>query len=103
VRKLVFAAGAAVGYVLGTKAGRQRYEQLAGAARQVASQPNVKQAIGEVQTQATRVYDAAKTAVNERLGSGRSTNGTGDSSPGMTGPTRTLPTDEQTTVRTPAL
>ncbi|MCG2620524.1 hypothetical protein LVY72_01200 [Arthrobacter sp. I2-34] len=28
MRALIFGAGAAVGYVLGTKAGRQRYEQL---------------------------------------------------------------------------
>ena len=96
MRKLVFAAGAAIGYVLGTKAGRQRYEQMAGAARQVAAQPTVKQAISEVQTQATRVYDAAKTAVNERLGSTRSTNGTA-----MTGGTKTLPAEDQTTVPTP--
>ena len=87
---------AAIGYVLGTKAGRQRYEQISGAARQVAAQPTVKQALNEVQTQATRVYDAAKTAVNERLGSGRSTNG----SP-MNGHAKTLPADDQTTIPTP--
>lgn len=96
MRKLVFAAGAAIGYVLGTKAGRQRYEQISGAARQVAAQPTVKQALNEVQTQATRVYDAAKTAVNERLGAARSTNG----SP-VNGRTKTLPADDQTTVPTP--
>ena len=96
MRKIVFAAGAAIGYVLGTKAGRQRYEQMAGAARQVAAQPTVKQAINEVQSQATRMYDAAKTAVNERLGSTRSTEG----SP-LNGRTKTLAADDQTTVPTP--
>jgi hypothetical protein len=96
VRKLVFAAGAAIGYILGTKAGRQRYEQISGAARQVAAQPTVKQALNEVQTQATRMYDAAKTAVNERMGSGRSTNGTP-----VTDRTKTLPADDQSTVPSP--
>ena len=99
MRKIVFAAGAAVGYVLGTRAGRQRYEQIAGAARQVASQPTVKQALNEVQTQATRAYDAAKTAVTERMGATKSPP-SGRMTDGMT---KTLPADDQTTARTPAL
>jgi hypothetical protein len=99
VRKIVFAAGAAVGYILGTRAGRQRYEQIAGAARQVASQPTVKQALTEVQSQATRAYDAAKTAVTERVGAMKSTN----NGPMTDGMTKTLPVDDQTTVRTSAL
>ena len=97
MRKIVFAAGAAIGYVLGTRAGRQRYEQMAGAARQVAEQPTVKQALNEVQTQATRVYDAAKTAVNQRLGSTRPTT---DGTPAGD-PTKGLPADDQSTVSTP--
>lgn len=37
-----FVAVLATGYVLGTKAGRERYEQIVGAARAVASHPATK-------------------------------------------------------------
>ncbi|GAB3127307.1 YtxH domain-containing protein [Streptomyces calidiresistens] len=42
MRKLTFIAGAAVGYVLGARAGRQRYEQIAEAARRVQRNPTVR-------------------------------------------------------------
>lgn len=37
--------GAAAGYVLGTKAGRQRYEQISRTARAIATSPTTKRAI----------------------------------------------------------
>ncbi|AVH58892.1 MULTISPECIES: YtxH domain-containing protein [Streptomyces] len=40
--RLTFVAGLAVGYVLGTRAGRERYEQLKKSARQVAQNPAVR-------------------------------------------------------------
>lgn len=40
--RLTFAAGLAVGYVLGTRAGRERYEQLKKSARAVAQNPAVR-------------------------------------------------------------
>jgi len=40
-----FVAVLATGYVLGTKAGRQRYEQIASAARTVAGHPATKTVI----------------------------------------------------------
>ncbi|QNP72875.1 YtxH domain-containing protein [Streptomyces roseirectus] len=40
--RLTFAAGLAVGYVLGTRAGRERYEQLKKSARQFAQNPAVR-------------------------------------------------------------
>ena len=40
-----YVAVAAVGYVLGTKAGRRRYEQLAGTYRAVTSSPAAKTVI----------------------------------------------------------
>ncbi|MET9519053.1 YtxH domain-containing protein [Streptomyces sp. NPDC002994] len=42
--KLTFIAGLALGYVLGTRAGRERYEQLKKSARQVAQNPAVRNA-----------------------------------------------------------
>jgi hypothetical protein len=41
MKVLTLAAGFAVGYVLGTKAGREKYEQIATTARKVSSHPMV--------------------------------------------------------------
>jgi hypothetical protein len=52
--KLSFLAGAAVGYVLGARAGRERYEQIATQANKIwSSDP--------VQTKVSQATDAAKT------------------------------------------
>ncbi|CAM5725024.1 hypothetical protein SFUMM280S_07560 [Streptomyces fumanus] len=40
--RLTFVVGLAVGYVLGTRSGRERYEQLKKTARQVAQNPAVR-------------------------------------------------------------
>ena len=42
--RLTFIAGLALGYVLGTRAGRERYEQLKKSARQFAQNPAVRNA-----------------------------------------------------------
>ena len=39
MNKLTLLAGIAIGYVLGARAGRERYEQIAAGARKVAGQP----------------------------------------------------------------
>ena len=44
MRKLTFIAGLAIGYVLGTRAGRERYEQLSKAAHDLAATPGVQSA-----------------------------------------------------------
>jgi hypothetical protein len=49
--KLSFLAGAAVGYVLGAKAGRQRYEQIVGLFRKVSGSQTVQSTAGVVQAQ----------------------------------------------------
>ncbi len=50
--RFVFAVGLGVGYVLGTRAGRERYEQLVKLAHKAADSPAVQQAAGAVQAQA---------------------------------------------------
>ncbi|WP_016906623.1 hypothetical protein [Streptomyces xiaopingdaonensis] len=66
--RLTFAAGLAVGYVLGSKAGRERYEQLAAATRRIAENPAVRNA-GEAAVQTGREAAAkAVDAVGERTG-----------------------------------
>ena len=47
--KLLFATGAAVGYVLGARAGRKRYEQLKAAAGKVWESPGVQKQVHAVE------------------------------------------------------
>ncbi|MER7914794.1 MULTISPECIES: YtxH domain-containing protein [unclassified Streptomyces] len=53
--RLTFIAGLALGYVLGTRAGRERYEQLKKAARQFAQNPAVRNT-AETAAQQGRTY-----------------------------------------------
>jgi hypothetical protein len=57
--KFVFVVGLAIGFVLGARAGRERYEQMRKLARKAAESPATQQAIAAVQAQAV---SAAKTA-----------------------------------------
>jgi len=52
------AAGAAVGYVFGTKAGRERYEQIMATGREWANKPAVADAVDKVQGLAGQGKDA---------------------------------------------
>jgi hypothetical protein len=65
--KLWFLGGAAVGFVVGTRAGRERYDQLVAAARRVWDHPTVQEATGVVQEQANRLYSEGKETVSKRL------------------------------------
>lgn len=47
--KILFLAGLGVGYVLGTRAGRQRYEQIKAAASNLWQQPMVQRSVDDVQ------------------------------------------------------
>ena len=62
--KLTFAVGFGVGYVLGSRAGRQRYEQIARLARKVKDSPAVQGAAGTLQAQA----ENAISTVRHKLG-----------------------------------
>ncbi len=59
--KLLVLAGAAAGYVVGTRAGRQRYEQIKGKADALWHDPKVQQRISEaeetVRTKAPHVQE----------------------------------------------
>lgn len=46
--RIMFVAGAAVGYVLGARAGRRRYEQIKAAADRVWNDRNVQKSVNEV-------------------------------------------------------
>jgi hypothetical protein len=58
--KLALAAGFAAGYVLGSKAGRERYEQIVGASQRVWGNPTVQSTAGVLQAQATGLVNKAK-------------------------------------------
>ncbi len=60
--RVSFVAGLAIGFVAGTRAGRERYDQMVKFARATAENPTVQQAAAAVQAQATGfVSSAAKT------------------------------------------
>jgi hypothetical protein len=67
IKKWIFAAGAGIGYVLGTKAGREKYEKMRMQARQVLDNPTVKDATDAVQTEAGRLKDGGIHAFRERM------------------------------------
>lgn len=59
-----FVAGAAVGYVLGAKAGRERYEQILRTYRAVADHPMVQGAAGVARAKITEYTGFGKGKAN---------------------------------------
>ncbi len=55
-----FLLGLAVGYLLGTRAGRQRYEDIVAVARRVAGSQTVQATAGVVQAQLSELAEHAK-------------------------------------------
>ena len=70
--KATFLAGFATGYVLGSRAGRARYEQIRQAARAFASNPAVQSTASTLQHQAgdslSTAKDKATSTLGEKLG-----------------------------------
>ncbi|WP_441246214.1 hypothetical protein [Kitasatospora sp. McL0602] len=66
--KLTLVAGVGIGYVLGARAGRQRYEQISKTARQIAQNPRVQDAAGKARHQAGAVAGKAAGAVADKVG-----------------------------------
>jgi hypothetical protein len=83
--KLSLVIGMGAGYVLGSRAGREKYEQLAGTAREMWQSPAVQERAGKV-----------KSAAKERLPGGTD-EGTPDAGGGLDQPD----TPEQQGTRTP--
>jgi hypothetical protein len=75
--KILFVVGLGVGYVLGTRAGRERYEQIRKAAQDVWNQPKVQEGVQTVKDFAMsragdvgeNVLDGAKKLVAQVSGS----------------------------------
>lgn len=66
--KLTFVVGLALGYVLGTRAGRERYEQLKKSARQVSQNPAVRNTAETAAQQGRQFAGKAYHAVSEKVG-----------------------------------
>ncbi|OWV07421.1 hypothetical protein B5D80_14795 [Micromonospora wenchangensis] len=67
--KIMFLGGLAAGFVLGARAGREKYEELVVRGRKVLDHPTVQEAAGVAQAQATRLYSEGKDKLGQsRLG-----------------------------------
>ncbi|MGW0312220.1 YtxH domain-containing protein [Streptomyces flavidovirens] len=66
--RLTFIAGLALGYVLGTRAGRERYEQLKKSARQVAQNPAVRNAAESAAHNGRDFADKALHTFSDKVG-----------------------------------
>jgi hypothetical protein len=86
MKKLTLIAGIGIGYVLGSRAGRERFEQIRSGAQKLASNPKVQSAAAKAQetvaAQAPVVAEAVKgkasaaaSAVSDKVGSGDSGSG----------------------------
>ncbi len=55
--KLAFLAGGAAGYVLGTREGRQRYEQIKSKAEHLWNDPSVQEKVGQAKHHAKQMAE----------------------------------------------
>ncbi|WNO74704.1 MULTISPECIES: YtxH domain-containing protein [unclassified Streptomyces] len=66
--KVTFVVGLAVGYVIGTRAGRERYEQLKKSMRQLSQNPAVRNAAESAAHNGREVAGKAFHAVSDKVG-----------------------------------
>ena len=63
--KLMFITGLAAGFVLGSRAGREKYEEISANAKKLWEQPTVQEAAGVAQAQAKKLYTEGKDKINQ--------------------------------------
>ena len=71
--KLSFLAGLAAGYVLGARAGRERYDQIASVAAKVSNDPRVQDAAHQAAETAKAQAPVVKDAVTDKVTSAAGT------------------------------
>jgi hypothetical protein len=79
--KLMFITGLAAGFVLGSRAGREKYEEITANAKKVWEHPTVQEAAGVAQAQANKLYSEGKgkldqSKIGQKLHSSTGTSGT---------------------------
>jgi hypothetical protein len=65
--RFMFLAGLAVGFIIGARAGRERYEQLKTLASKAKDSPAMQQAAGAAQARAANLARAAKDQAAQRV------------------------------------
>ena len=65
--RFTFFAGLAVGFIVGARAGRERYEQMKKLARKAADSPAMQQAAGAAQAQASSLAKSARDKAMQRV------------------------------------
>jgi hypothetical protein len=63
--KLMFITGLAAGFVLGSRAGREKYEEISANAKKLWEHPTVQEAAGVAQAQANKLYTEGKDKLNQ--------------------------------------
>lgn len=66
MKKLIFLIGLGIGFVLGSKVGREPYEKLEATARGYVEDPRVQEKVGQARDTATRVAKDAADTVKEK-------------------------------------
>ena len=69
--KLKWLVGFGAGYVLGARAGRERYAQIAAKAQELWSDPRVQEKAGQAQQALKEKADQAQQAVKDKVGENR--------------------------------
>ena len=67
IKKLLFLGAGAAGYVLGAKAGRERYEQIATQAQRLRGNPTVQAKVSEAKSAAMGAATSAKETATEKV------------------------------------
>jgi hypothetical protein len=67
IRKLTLAAGFGAGYVLGAKAGQDRYRQIEAKFRELAGMPAVQDVTSTIADTASQIGDTAKAKVTDKV------------------------------------
>jgi hypothetical protein len=99
--KLMFLTGLAAGFVLGTRAGREKYEEIRANAQKVWQHPTVQEAAGVAQAQANKLYTEGKDKIqSSKLGEKLNTAGSTDTTDELIAPSDSLTSSKSTSTGT---
>ncbi|MEU8659246.1 hypothetical protein [Actinoplanes philippinensis] len=93
--KLMFLTGLAAGFVMGSRAGREKYEEIRASAQKLWEHPTVQEAAGVAQAQANKLYTEGKdklqsSKLGEKLNTTGTTSGSTDTTDELLAPSDSL-------------